>query len=89
LLRKREERFRLSLSALRGLVYDRDLVAEKSVRHGLKQMLGYDELPDAPGSSAWMEIVHPDDRERYSNIRGQPAVSKVSTAYRIRHMDSG
>jgi len=31
LLRKREERFRLSLSALRGLVYDRDLIAEKSI----------------------------------------------------------
>jgi PAS domain S-box-containing protein len=89
LLRTREERFRLSLSALRGLVYDRDLIAEKTVRHGLKQMLGYDDLPDVKGHSGWMEVVHPEDRERVAAtfIGSRESGKSFELTYRIRHKD--
>jgi PAS domain S-box-containing protein len=89
LLRTREERFRLSLSALRGLVYDRDLIAEKTVRHGLKQMLGYDDLPDIDGHSAWMAVVHPEDRERVAAtfISSRESGKNFELTYRIRHKD--
>ena len=43
-LRVREERFRMSLSALHGVVYDLDLRTNRSERHGLKRMLGYETL---------------------------------------------
>ncbi len=89
LLRTREERFRLSLSALRGLVYDRDLVAEKAVRHGLKQLLGYDDLPDVAGHSAWMDVVHPEDRERVAATfhASRESGKNFELTYRIRHKD--
>ncbi|MEO8306541.1 MAG: PAS domain-containing protein [Pseudomonadota bacterium] len=89
LLRKREERFRLSLSALRGLVYDRDLITAKTVRHGLKQMLGYEDLPDVDGHSAWMDVVHPEDRERVAAAfrASRESGKNFEMTYRIRHRD--
>jgi PAS domain S-box-containing protein len=70
-------------------VYDRDLIAEKTVRHGLKQMLGYDDLPDIDGHSAWMAVVHPEDRERVAAtfISSRESGKNFELTYRIRHKD--
>ena len=89
LLRKREERFRLSLSALRGVVYDRDLLADRTLYDGLKQVLGYDTLNAVQSNVAWIEIVHPDDRNRVAEAfeANRLAGRNFELAYRVLHRD--
>jgi PAS domain S-box-containing protein len=90
-LRVREERFRLSLSALHGMLYDFDLRTKKCERHGLAQFLGYDHLPseEGDGYGGWMEIVHPDDQERVSTtiVRQRELGQDYEITYRVRHLD--
>lgn len=89
LLRKREERFRLSLSALRGVVYDRDLVTDRTLYDGLKHVLGYDTLSTVQSHLAWLDIVHPDDRERVAEAfeANRLAGRNFELAYRVLHRD--
>ena len=54
-MREREERFRMSLSALHGLVYDLDLRTHKAERHGLQRILGYEKL-GRHGRVRWLDI---------------------------------
>jgi PAS domain S-box-containing protein len=88
-LRAREERFRMSVSALHGVVYDLDLRTQKSERHGLKRMLGYDSLDTDNDYGGWLAIVHPDDQARVTEriTAARAAADNYSLTYRVRHQD--
>jgi len=84
-----EERHRMSLSALRGVVYDHDLRTNKLERHGVKRMLGYDTLDAEDGYGGWLSILHPDDHARVSAqiAAYRAAASNYAITYRVRHQD--
>ncbi|MEO6187085.1 MAG: PAS domain-containing protein [Steroidobacteraceae bacterium] len=88
-LRAREERFRMSVSAVPGVVYDLDLRTHKSERHGLKRMLGYDSLQGEDGYGGWLAIVHPDDHARVTQqlTASRSGAENYSLTYRVRHQD--
>jgi PAS domain S-box-containing protein len=88
-LRAREERFRMSLSALHGVVYDHDLRTNRSERNGLKRVLGYDELNSADEYGGWLAIVHPDDLAHVAATiaASRRTGSNYELSYRVRHKD--
>lgn len=88
-LRASEERFRMSASALQGVVYDLDLRTHKSVRHGLKRMLGYESLQGDDGFDGWLTVVHPDDVPRLKAVVdvGRAKGDGFELTYRVRHQD--
>ncbi len=88
-LRAREERFRMSVSALHGVVYDLDLRTQNSERHGLRRMLGYDLLEGNDGYGGWLSIVHPEDVGRLTAKVDACRLSGASfeVTYRVRHQD--
>lgn len=88
-LRASEERFRMSLSAMHGVVYDLDLRTLHSERHGLQRMLGYEELDGLDGYGGWLSIVHPDDVPRMTErvAAGRASGNSYEMTYRVRHKD--
>jgi PAS domain S-box-containing protein len=88
-LKASEERFRMSVSALHGVVYDMDLRTQKSERHGLQRMLGYEVLQGDDGFDGWLSIVHPDDVPtlQANVISGRATGTGFEMTYRIRHQD--
>lgn len=88
-LRASEERFRLSVSALRGVVYDHDLRTLKTGRHGLQRMLGYEDLQGDDGYDGWMSVVHPDDvAQLHAKVQhGRITGEGFEMTYRVRHQD--
>ena len=88
-LREREERFRMSLSALHGMVYDLDLRSGKLERHGLKRVFGYESVGDADELGGLLSIVHPDDRAhvRRAVLARRERASNYELSYRMRHLD--
>ncbi|HXC58629.1 MAG TPA: PAS domain-containing protein [Steroidobacteraceae bacterium] len=89
-LRAREERFRMSLSALHGVVYDLDLRTNKTERHGLKRVFGYDQVDEAGDEfGGWLRLIHPDDLARFtSTIEAQRLLgTNYEMNYRVRHRD--
>jgi PAS domain S-box-containing protein len=84
-----DERFRMSISALHGVVYDMDLRTKRTERRGLKRMLGYDEIFAFDDYGGWMEIVHPEDQERVvERVSASRAVGlNYETSYRVKHRD--
>lgn len=88
-LRVREERFRMSLSALHGVAYDVDLRTNQSRRDGVRRMLGHDSLDGEHGFEGWLSLIHPEDVER---VRQTVAVQRslgtdYEMIYRVRHQD--
>jgi PAS domain S-box-containing protein len=88
-LRVREERFRMSMSALHGLIYDLDLRTGKLERHGLKRVFGYEALDETDGFGGWFSVVHPDDRSRVLQtvLAGRERAANYEMSYRMRHAD--
>ena len=89
-LRAREERFRMSLSALHGVVYDLDLRTHKAERHGLKRVFGYDQVDEAGDEfGGWLRLIHPDDLERFTNTIAarRERGTNYEIYYRVRHKD--
>ena len=88
-LRAREESFRMSLSALHGLVYDLDLRTRRAERHGLKRVFGYEHLDDSGEFNGWMAVIHPEDR---AHVRATVNAKRATGAnyemyYRVLHKD--
>ncbi len=90
-LRNSEERFRLATEAISGLVYDWDMLQDRTRRSpGLWSLLGYhpEEVDHQVGW--WTQQIHPDDWERASGLisgaiaGGDPL---FSAEYRVRHRD--
>jgi PAS domain S-box-containing protein len=89
-LRTREERFRMSLSALHGVAYDLDLRTHKAEHHGLKRVLGYEHIDESGDElRSWLALVHPDDRERVdSTVRARrESGTNYDLEYRVLHQD--
>ncbi len=88
-LRVREERFRMSLSALHGVVYDLDLRTNRSERHGVRRMLGHETLEAEDGYGGWLSIIHPDDQARVVERvnASRRTASNFEMSYRVRHLD--
>jgi PAS domain S-box-containing protein len=88
-LREREERFRMSLSALHGVVYDQDLRTGKIERHGLKRVFGYEFLENTDEFGGWLTMVHPEDRGHVlRTVYGRrERGTNYELSYRVRHAD--
>jgi PAS domain S-box-containing protein len=88
-MRAREERFRMSLSALRCVVYDLDLRTHQVERHGLKRVFGYDRMEETDDFGGWMTIVHPEDREfvMQTVLAHRDRAANYELGYRMRHQD--
>lgn len=86
-LREREERYRMSLSALHGLVYDLDLRTGRLERHGLKRVFGYETLQPLDEFGGWLTVVHPDDRSHVLRtvMAKRERASNYEISYRMRH----
>lgn len=68
-LRKREERLRLALAAANQGLYDLNLTTgEADVNEEYARMLGYDPTEFHETNAAWLERLHPDDRERVEGV---------------------
>jgi PAS domain S-box-containing protein len=88
-LRAEEERFRLAAESLSDVVYEWDLGNRVQWFGNIDELLGY-----APGEfpctlEAWVDILHPEDRERVwtaveRHLRGEAA---YDIEYRVRHKD--
>ncbi|MBV6510684.1 MAG: PAS domain S-box protein [Ignavibacteriales bacterium] len=66
-LRESEERLRLSLEAANQGIYDLDMITgEAIVNDQYATMLGYDPSEFRETNDAWIERMHPDDREHTS-----------------------
>ena len=90
-LRNSEERFRLATEAISGLVYDWDMLQDRTRRSpGLWSLMGYhpEEVDHQVGW--WTRQIHPDDWEQASGLingaiaGGDPL---FSAEYRVRHRD--
>jgi PAS domain S-box-containing protein len=88
-LHEREERFRMSLAALHGVVYDMDLRTGKLERHGLKRVFGYDTLDDSGAWGGWLALIHPEDQDYFQkmSLAYRSRASNFEFGYRVRHHD--
>ncbi|MBI4809697.1 MAG: EAL domain-containing protein [Nitrosomonadales bacterium] len=90
-LRESEERWKFALEGAGDGVWDWNPQTDKALfSKRWKEMIGYaeDEFPDI--GAAWLDSLHPDDRERVlSNIRGYLAGKEpfYVVEFRMRHKD--
>jgi PAS domain S-box-containing protein len=88
-LRSSEERFRLAVEAVDGIIYDWDVATGEVLRtRGLSELLGYDpaEVPADP--DWWSSIMHPDDYARVAMdhaAREAAGATRSVAEYRVRH----
>jgi PAS domain S-box-containing protein len=86
-----EERFRVAVRAVAGLVYDWDLASGEAFRsEGLEDVIGI--RPDQVPIEAdwWAERIHPEDQERLARVRSAiraGVVERFEEEYRVRHAD--
>lgn len=90
-LRDSEQRFRVAVEAMNGVVYDYDAVNDL-VRYSptLSDVIGYapEDIPSTPGW--WKERMHPADNDRVRRQRTDATTAldpHLNTEYRIRHRD--
>ncbi|MEK0084454.1 PAS domain-containing protein [Benzoatithermus flavus] len=89
-LRASEERHRLALAAMHGIVYEHDLASGRlSLSGEIATLLGLPEDLHEVDARWWMERVHPDDRAHLSCTLEEMSASCGSTSfsleYRMRH----
>ena len=92
-LRLSEERFRLAMEATKDGLWDWDLSAG-SVYYSPSYwaMLGYDEHEKTPDASAWMENIHPEDRDGVLTANTDCIENRCESflvEYRMRTRDGG
>jgi len=84
-----EERFRVAVDAMSGLIYETDLDTGVMTRWpGLERLLGFGpgEIPET--NTAWQELVHPEDRFTTPSGDTDPPVNSdgvIEHEYRIRN----
>jgi PAS domain S-box-containing protein len=90
-LRQSDERFRVAVRAVSGLVYDWDLASGEAFRsEGLEDLIGIP--PDQVPTNAdwWSQRIHPEDQERLAQLRAgirAGTVSRFEVEYRVRHQE--
>ena len=83
-------RFRMAAEAVNGIIYERDFVTNTVERtRGLNEVVGYDPNEVLATREWWLDLVHPDDRQRVIT-QSDPTNMTESTfvqEYRVRHKD--
>lgn len=89
LQRVSEERFRLVVEAVSGMIYDADLVADTVIRSAAVQdLVGLAPDEIAPPVSAWRALIHPDDLPVFdASMRAEAGLAEAH--YRVRHYGAG
>jgi len=88
-LAENEQRLRLAIQAMHGMVYEWDLDAG-SVRRseGLQGLVGMPLSELAETADAWDRLIHPDDRDRVKEIIREALAGdedRFELVYRVRH----
>lgn len=90
-LRRSEERFRLAMEAIDGMVFDWDLATGHVERsEGLRRLLGYGPAEARADAAWWAEQMHPEDRDRRLGPDGQALLeggAHFRVQVRMRHRD--
>ncbi len=85
-----EERYRLAMRAVNGIVYDWDVPSGRVRRtEGLREVTGYAPEDLAETVEAWTSLVHPDDlgRQRAAGDALAQGRDRYQITYRVRHRD--
>lgn len=86
-----EQRYRIAVSAISGIVYDWDLRTGSVYRSdNLEQFLGFAQGDDIATVDWWRSRLHPDDRHVLEVGRAAAIANREATStaeYRIRHRD--
>jgi two-component system, chemotaxis family, CheB/CheR fusion protein len=90
-LRTSEERFRLAMHAVAGLIYDWDIQTDRTYRlHGLERLIGI-KPEDTDGTWQWLkDRMHPDDLAALMprlDAMLQGDTTSYAFEYRLRHAD--
>jgi len=88
-LRENENRLRLALDAASNGVWDNNLLTGETY-HGVNWLntLGYESKQQATGEHSFMELLHPDDRERVLTAQEeylQGRIPRYEVEYRLRN----
>ena len=88
-LRESEERFRLSAESLSDVIYEWDLGSSVKWFGNIDGLLGYTPGEFPHTLEAWMDILHPDDRDRVwkaveKRLRDE---ATFDVEYRVQHKD--
>jgi PAS domain S-box-containing protein len=84
-----DQRFRAAAREMRGVVYEIDAETGIATRDGVDRVLGFAAGEIGDHASAWLELVHPEDRHLINRRRGGTDSDSEATtiSYRIRHKD--
>lgn len=88
-LRRSEERYRLAVNAIRGMVYEVDLSTDHLVQHGVEDLLGYNPASDSSALEIWLHFIHAEDRDEvYRVVREHRRTgAPYELTYRVKHAD--
>ncbi|QZZ19581.1 PAS domain S-box protein [Leptothermofonsia sichuanensis E412] len=90
-LRKNEERWQLVIQASNDGIFDIDLTTGKGCySKRFKQMLGYSDQEFAHTREQWLELLHPDDRDRVLATKEaylRREIPQLTQEYRLRCKD--
>lgn len=89
-IRDSEERFRIAAESASDLIYEWDITTDDLYWFGdIDGALGYEDDEFERTLGAWLESIHPDDRERLAEMaeRHRKTGEPISTEYRIRRKD--
>ncbi|MGE4423829.1 MAG: ATP-binding protein [Pseudodesulfovibrio sp.] len=91
-LRESEERLQMSLEATSDGLWDWSMDSEKVYfSPGYFTMLGYEPGAFPPAYESWLELLHPDDRDRAVDVVTAHVLSgeEFRTEFRLRNRDGG
>jgi len=90
-LRESEERFRLAMEATKDGLWDWDIPSGRVYfSPGYWSMLGYDAASQPPSAEAWIDMIHPDDRDAVLAANNDCIANRCETfvvEYRMRTRD--
>ncbi len=90
-IRRTEERFRMAVEAVNGIIYEYDLVTDQVERtRGFYEVLGYHPNEVPPTGTWWREQIHPDDLQNLDRlyVPSDSLPGSITLAnYRVRHKD--
>ncbi len=86
------ERFHLATAAVKGMLYETDLINATILRSkGLFALVGYHPEEVEATAAWWEKRIHPDDRTAWlraaAQILADPTQSQYELEYRVRHKD--
>jgi PAS domain S-box-containing protein len=90
-LQAEKERFQLAAQSLSDVVYEWDMASSVQWFGNIDELLGYARGEFPRTLNAWIDIIHPEDRDRVwtaveKQVRGEAA---YEIEYRVRHNDGG